>query len=132
MTLNINADTQSKYIIDIVDEGQNSISSNTDAQIQQKIIKNESNEKEVMYQLEAKNMETRAPRIEVAIAIDSSFSMSENADTESVKQKAKNLAQDIINNVPNAYISISSNNAVNCNLTRTINSINSRNTKYCI
>lgn len=85
-------------------------------QIGQKILKEESSETELVYELSAKNLLESKDATEVAIAIDSSYSMLENADINLVKQKAKSLAGKIINQNPKAKVSISDNSTVRTGL----------------
>lgn len=86
--------------------------------MQQKIIKNESNETELVYELSASNIVEAKPTTEVAIAIDSSYSMAENVDLDIVKQKIKSLTEKIITQSIKTSISVSDNANVQAWLNR--------------
>lgn len=103
------ASNSNKYIIDILDEGKNSISSNQDMQITQKIIPGESKAQELVYTMDAKNIVQRQTNVQIAFAVDNSFSMQENGDTQAIKQKLTELSTMIYNQVSNRYISIATN-----------------------
>lgn len=122
------ANNQNRYVIDILDQGTNSTKANQEMQIEQKIVPAESNDKELVYTINAKSLIQKKPNTEVAIAIDNSFSMQENSDVNAVKTKIKQVAQTILTNVPNTKVSMSDNSGLKIalvnNTTSNINSIN--------
>lgn len=93
-------------------------------QIGQKILKEESSETELVYELSAKNLLQSKNTLEVAIALDSSYSMAENVDTSIVKQKAKQLARTILTQNSKATVSISDNTAVRTSLVNNVTNLN--------
>lgn len=84
---------------------------NNKMKVQQRILTEESTDKELIYELGVTNLGERKTNVEVAFAIDNSYSMSENTDVEVIKQKIKNLTSQIISQVSRVTISVSNNSA---------------------
>ena len=78
------ANTTNPYVIEIVDEGQKAIAKNNQLQIEQKIIESESTDTDLVYELKLSNLLKREDNIELALVIDSSYSMSENTLKETI------------------------------------------------
>lgn len=93
-------------------------------QIGQKILKEESSETELVYELSVSNIIEAKSTTEVAIAIDSSYSMAENADINLVREKAKSLAEKIVNQNSKAKVSISDNAGVQTVLVNNVTILN--------
>ena len=106
------ANTTNPYVIEIVDEGQKAIAKNNQLQIEQKIIESESTDTDLVYELKLSNLLKREDNIELALVIDSSYSMSENTLKETINTKINALVTSILTNVPNIKISVSDNHGV--------------------
>ena len=106
-------------------------------QITEKIVKPANQQyfdsKELNYEVELKNIMQENFETQVAMVIDTSYSMGINDAQNTAKTKAKELASGILNNVKNSRISVSNNNNVKLNMTSTktdvknnINNINNQ------
>ena len=123
------------YVIDVVNES--ATSKNEEMQITEKIVKPANQQyfdsKELNYEVELKNIMQENFETQVAMVIDTSYSMGINDAQNTAKTKAKELASGIMNNVKNSRISVSNNNNVKLNMTSTktdittnINNINNQ------
>ena len=123
------------YVIDVVNES--ATSKNEEMQITEKIVKPANQQyfdsKELNYEVELKNIMQENFETQVAMVIDTSYSMGINDAQNTAKTKAKELASGILNNVKNSRISVSNNNNVKLNMTSTktdvknnINNINNQ------
>lgn len=114
------------YVVDVIEE--KASSNDGKLQITEKIVKgaNEQffNSKELDYEVELKNI-AQAENVEtqVAIVIDSSYSMQTNDTNNLVKSKAIELATSILNNVDKSRVSISNNSSTKLNMSNDINTI---------
>lgn len=121
------------YVLDVVKE--NATSKDDNLQVTEKILKGENEQyfdsKELDYEVELKNIsQPQNVETQVAIVIDSSYSMELNDANNVVKSKAIELAKGIRNNVKNSRISISNNSGVKLSMatysdTQIKNAINS-------
>ena len=109
------------YVIDVVNES--ATSKNEEMQITEKIVKPANQQyfdsKELNYEVELKNIMQENFETQVAMVIDTSYSMGINDAQNAAKTKAKELASGILNNVKNSRISVSNNNNVKLNMTST-------------
>ena len=123
------------YVVDVVKES--AVSKDENLQVTEKIIKDSKQQyfdsKELNYEVELKNMIQENIETQVAMVIDSSYSMGINDPENTARAKAKEIASGILNNVENSRISISNNSGVKLNMTSTktnitanINNINSQ------
>lgn len=120
------------YVIDVVKESAKSNDDNL--QITEKIVKGSNeqyfNSKELDYEVELKNIDQEANvENQVAIVVDTSYSMETNDTNNVTKTKAIELANGILTNVKNSRVSISNNNnlklGMTTNKTTISNTINS-------
>lgn len=123
------------YVVDVVKE--NAVSKDENLQITEKIVKDSRQQyfdsKELNYEVELKNIMQENVETQVAMVIDSSYSMGINDPENTARAKAKEIASGILKNVKNSRISISNNSGVklnmtsiNTNVTTNINNINSQ------
>ena len=119
------ASTTNPYVIEIVDKGEKAIAKNNQIQIEQKIIESESTDTDLVYELKLSNLLKRQDNIELALVIDSSYSMSENALKETINTKINALVTSILTDIPNIKISVSDNHGIKQALSNNANSINS-------
>lgn len=120
-----NASTANPYVIEIVDKGEKSIAKNNQLQIGQKIIEEESSDTELVYELNMTNLLKRDANIEVALVIDSSYSMKENTIKETIDTKINALVTDMFTEIPNLKISINDNSGTKLALSNNVNSVKS-------
>lgn len=111
---NIYSTDNNHYVLDVVKETATEYDDNL--QITEKIVKGENeqyfNSKELDYEVELKNIaQSENVETQVAIVIDSSYSMETNDVNNVVKSKAIELAKGIRDNVKNSKISISNNSS---------------------
>lgn len=123
------------YVVDVVKE--NAVIKDENLQITEKIVKDSRQQyfdsKELNYEVELKNIMQENVETQVAMVIDSSYSMGINDPENTARAKAKEIASGILKNVKNSRISISNNSGVklnmtsiNTNVTTNINNINSQ------
>lgn len=123
------------YVVDVVKE--NAVSKDENLQITEKIVKDSRQQyfdsKELNYEVELKNIMQENVETQVAMVIDSSYSMGINDPENTARAKAKEIASGILKNVKNSRISISNNSGVKLNMTSTntnvttnINNINNQ------
>lgn len=123
------------YVVDVVKK--NAVSKDENLQITEKIVKDSRQQyfdsKELNYEVELKNIMQENVETQVAMVIDSSYSMGINDPENTARAKAKEIASGILKNVKNSRISISNNSGVklnmtsiNTNVTTNINNINSQ------
>lgn len=110
----------SHYVVDVVEE--TATSNDGKVQITEKIVKGDNqqffNSKELDYEVELKNTD-QAENLEtqVAIVVDSSYSMQINDSNNVLKNKAIELASGILTNVDKSRVSISNNKNTKVNMT---------------
>ncbi len=102
----VNADLRNEYAIDIIEKEKEK--ETEEAIIKQTIIEEESNDKELTYQIEVRN-KAEKNNDQIAILLDNSYSMGENADINDVRQVARNMANGLCNA---ASVSFSTNDGV--------------------
>lgn len=118
-----NASTANPYVIEIIDKGEKSIAKNKQLQISQKIIEGESSETELVYELNMTNILKREANIEVALVIDSSYSMKENTIKETIDTKINALVTDMFAGIPNLRISVNDNSGTKLALSNNASSV---------
>lgn len=118
------ASTTNPYVIEIVDKGDKAIAKNNQIQIEQKIIESESTDTDLVYELKLSNLLKRQDNIELALIIDSSYSMMENTLKQTIDNKIQSLVTSILTEVPNTRISVSDNHGIKQALSNNANSIN--------
>ena len=115
------------YVVDVIKDS--AVSKDDNLQITEKIVKGANEQyfdsKELNYEVELKNIMQSNTETQVAMVVDSSYSMGIN-DTENVaKNKAIELANGILSNVKNSRVSLSNNSSIKANMTNTNNSVDS-------
>ena len=115
------------YVVDVIKDS--AVSKDDNLQITEKIVKGANEQyfdsKELNYEVELKNIMQSNTETQVAMVVDSSYSMGIN-DTENVaKNKAIELANVILSNVKNSRVSLSNNSSIKANMTNTNNSVDS-------
>lgn len=115
------------YVLDVVKE--TALNSDENLQITEKIVKETGeqyfNSKELDYELELKNIsQTNNAETQVAIVVDTSYSMEINDINNVVKGKAIELASGILTNVNKSRVSISNNSSSKVNMTNYETEIN--------
>lgn len=108
------------YVLDVVKE--TATSSDDNLQVTEKIVKGADeqyfNSKELNYEVELKNIAQSANvETQVAIVVDTSYSMETNDTNNVVKSKAIELASGILSNVNKSRVSISNNSSRKVNMT---------------
>ncbi len=119
------ATTANPYVLEIMDEGENAKVTNSQIELGQKIIADESDDTKLVYELNMKNVLERKANIEIAVVIDSSYSMRENVSKEELTTKIGDLTTDILTQVVNARISVSDNSGIKLALSNNANNIKS-------
>lgn len=115
------------YVLDVVKE--TALNSDENLQITEKIVKETGeqyfNSKELDYELELKNIsQNNNAETQVAIVVDTSYSMEINDINNVVKGKAIELASGILTNVNKSRVSISNNSSSKVNMTNYETEIN--------
>lgn len=108
----VNADNSKSYVVDVVNakDTDTDKDDNTEIQIQKKIVKDNAqqpyyNEKDLTYQVDVTNIqESKTP--EIALIIDTSYSMGVNDSGDLMKSKAIELVQEIYSNCNGAKIQL--------------------------
>ncbi len=107
------------YVLDVVQE----TATNNDGKLQitEKIVKESGqdffNSKELDYEVELKNIaKADKEQTEVAIVVDTSYSIETNDVENKVKDTAAELAKGIVKNVKSSKVSISNNSAIKLNM----------------
>lgn len=118
-----NATNANSYVLEVIDEGKDAVASNHELEMAQKIVLEESDDSSLVYELSMKNVVERNTNIEVALVIDSSYSMKDNVSKEELTTKIGELATDILKQVANARISVSDNSGIKLALSNNANSI---------
>lgn len=118
-----NATNANPYVLEVIDEGKDAVASNHELEMAQKIVLEESDDSSLVYELSMKNVVERNTNIEVALVIDSSYSMKDNVSKEELTTKIGELATDILKQVANARISVSDNSGIKLALSNNANSI---------
>lgn len=118
----IYSDTDKHYVVDVVKEtAKSSDSSDDNLQIKETIVKGDKEEyfdsKKLNYKVELKNIKEANVETQVAMVVDSSYSMETNDVNNVVKSKAIEVANGILQNVPNTRISISNNSSTKLGMT---------------
>ena len=89
------------YVVDVVKE--NAVSKDENLQITEKIVKDSRQQyfdsKELNYEVELKNIMQENVETQVAMVIDSSYSMGINDPENTARAKAKEIASGILKNV---------------------------------
>ena len=133
----VNADNSKSYVVDVINakDTDTDKDDNTEIQIQKKIVKDNAgqpyyNEKDLTYQVDVTNIqETKTP--EIALIIDTSYSMGVNDSGDLMKSKAIELVQEIYSNCNGAKIQLynaagaKTNKLASSEQTTIINTINS-------
>ena len=127
---NIYSTNDNHYVLDVIKES--ATNCNDNIEIAEKIVK-ESNEqyynaKELDYELSLKNIKQANMENQVAIVVDSSYSMETNDTNNVVKSKAIEFAKGIRDNVKNVRFSISNNNNVKMRMSANASDITIENT----
>ena len=115
------------YVVDVIKDS--AVNKDDNLQITERIVKGANEQyfdsKELNYEVELKNIMQSNTETQVAMVVDSSYSMGIN-DTENVaKNKAIELANGILSNVKNSRVSLSNNSSIKANMTNTNNSVDS-------
>jgi len=115
----IYSDTDKHYVVDVVKE--TAKSSDDNLQIKETIVKEAGEEyfdsKKLNYKVEITNKKESNVETQVAMVVDSSYSMETNDVNNVVKSKAIEVANGILQNVPNTRISISNNSSTKLGMT---------------
>ena len=97
----VNADNTKSYVVDVVDPKgrEEDCADNDEIEIKKSILKDQEeepyyDEKELTYQVEVSNILEKKD-LEIALVIDTSYSMETNDQEELMKQKAKELVKEI-------------------------------------
>lgn len=89
----VDANTYNKYVIDI--KGETSTNSNNEFEITRNIIKAQSTDRSVMLETSVKNVRSITQYQDIAILIDTSYSMDVNSNLAQVKAKAIDFVQQL-------------------------------------
>lgn len=116
----VNANNANRYVIDILDNGSTNFKENEQAIVTQEIIESESTDTELTYQLKIANKEASKNK-QVALLVDTSYSIGQNADINAVKQLAKEIATGL---TATSRVSVSNTAEVRLNLTNNNNQLN--------
>lgn len=108
------------YAIDVIDDGSGTSTNDENVELTTKII--DSSNTELTLETYAKNINEVKAR-QVAIVLDTSYSMETNAEEYDIKTMAKNLATKIFADVPNVKISVSDCSGVKTALTTNQSSV---------
>ena len=115
----IYSDTDKHYVVDVVKETAKNNDDNL--QIKETIVKEAGEEyfdsKKLNYKVEITNKKESNVETQVAMVVDSSYSMETNDVNNVVKSKAIEVANGILQNVPNTRISISNNSSTKLGMT---------------
>ena len=114
-----NSNNYNHYVVDVVKE---QASSNDDnLKITEKIVKEGGqlffDSKELNYEVDLENVKPDDTETQVAMVVDTSYSMKKNDKNGTAIERAKALAEGILDKVENAKVSISTNNSVKLNMT---------------
>lgn len=121
----IYSDSDNHYVLDVVKDS--ALNKDDNMKITESIVKNQNEEyfdsKKLTYQVDLENIKETNVETQVAMVIDSSYSMEYNDTNNVVKNKAIEMAKGILDNVTDSKISISNNNNVKNAMTNNITSI---------
>lgn len=119
------SDNNNHYVVDVIKESAES--SDDNLKLTESIVKNQNEEyfdsKKLKYQVDLKNIMESNVEKQVAILVDSSYSMSVNDTNNIVKTKAIEVTQGILSKVAASKISISNNSAVKLAMTNSATNI---------
>lgn len=109
-----------KYLCNITDTGATQAKTNKNSMIHRQIIESESTSSEIVFETTIKNI--TQPRRDVAVVLDTSYSMEINSDAKDLYTEVSNFVRGIYNAYPgnNTYVSVSNNNKKN-ELTNKVN-----------
>lgn len=102
-----------KYLCNITNTGATQAKNNDNSMIHRQIIESESSSSELVFETKIKN--TTQPRRDVAVVLDTSYSMTINSDESNLYTEVSNFVRGIYNAYPgnNTYVSVSNNNKRN-------------------
>ena len=109
----VNADNANRYVIDILDNGSTNFKEDEQAIVTQEIIESESTDTELTYQLKIANKEANQSK-QVALLVDTSYSMGENANINEVRELARGIATGL---TTTSSVSLSNTYGIVSNLT---------------
>ena len=109
-----------KYLCNITNTGATQAKANDNSMIHRQIIESESTSSEIVFETKIKN--TTQPRRDVAVVLDTSYSMQINTDAQDLYTEVSKFVRGIYNAYPgnNTYVSVSNNNKSNV-LTNNVN-----------
>lgn len=111
------------YAVEVVDDGSNIKTEDQSMSIQTKVVNTNEDKDELTYETALTNVAQATKEKEIALLIDTSYSMEQNANTYDIKTTAVDLATNLINNVSGSRVSIVDNTGIKVSQTDSISSI---------
>ena len=111
------------YAVEVVDDGSNTKTEDKNMSIQSKVVDTNKDKDELTYETTLTNIAQATKDKEIALLVDTSYSMEQNADTYDIKATATDLATNLINNVSGAKVSVVDNTGVRVSETSDISTL---------
>lgn len=108
------------YAVDVIDDGSNTTTSDENIQVQTKVVDQQNTE--ITLETSAKNLIERKDK-EVAIVVDSSYSMTTNSEGYNIKETAINIVNKIFEEVSKVKVAVVDNTGTKVGLTTSNNAV---------